>query len=134
MANKDRGSTFSFRKRPSTRLHKQQAAEISSIDTLRSEFRGTMHELKNSGNKYSTGRFSNSTENLTDADLDEEGYTIQPPPPTFLGNILRGIEKSQFQELVDQIPDEKPLSRDEMNFLNGKRVRGHTLEPRLSSR
>ena len=121
MANKERGSTFSFMKRPSSRVHKQHAVDVSSTDTLRSEFRGNIHELKNSGNKYSTGRFSNSTENLADASLDEEGYTIQSPPPTFLGNILRGIEKSEFQELVDQIPDEKPLSRDEMNFLNGKR-------------
>lgn len=121
MANKERGSTFSFIKRPSTRMHKQQTADISSVDSLRAEFRGTVHDLKNSGNKYSSGRFSNSTENLTDAGLDEDGYMIQPPAPTFLGNILRGIEKNEFQELVDQIPDEKPLSRDEMNFLNGKR-------------
>ena len=118
-SNKERGGTFSFMKRSTLRNQKQQG-DLMSVDTLRAEFRGNQHELKNSSGKGSAGRFSNSTENLADASIDEDGYAIQLPPPTFLGNILRGIEKSEFQELVDQIPDEKPLSRDEMNFLNGK--------------
>ncbi|KAI6650432.1 hypothetical protein LOD99_5869 [Oopsacas minuta] len=119
-AQKERGSTFSFWSHSSTRhTSKQAAVDISGTDSLRAELRGNISELKNlSSNKNSMGRFSNSTENLAES-IDEDGIPILPPPPTFLGRILRSIEKSEFQELVDQIPDEKPLSRDEMNFLNG---------------
>ena len=120
-SNKVRGSSFSFMKRPTLRSQKQNnQGETLLVDTLRAEFRGNQYDQKNSYNKGSTGRFTNSTENLADLSIDEDGNTIQLPALTFLGNILKVIDKSEFQELVDQIPDEKPLSRDEMNFLNGK--------------
>ena len=120
-SNKERGNAFSFMKRPTLRTPKQHSqGELLSVDTLRAEFRGNLSELKNSNTKGSTGRFSNSNENLNELSVDEDGVVIQLPAPTFLGTILKGIEKSEFQELVDQIPDEKPLSRDEMNFLNGR--------------
>ena len=120
MAHKEKSSSFHFIKRPVSKPNKH-SNQTDSTDSLSRDYKGNPFDQRSSTMKGTSGRFTASTENLTDPGLDEEGYDILPAVPTFIGKILRSIDKNEFQELVDQIPDEKPLSRDEMNFLNGKR-------------